>query len=389
MRNVAYPYIHSTGFWRVFSALVLLGLATGCDNFFRQAEKRAKAADDADEILLAIVDSSSTPSRFAQGAALAIEEFNDSNAIEQKLIAKYYDDEGKIDKTSRLARKLARDEDMAAVIGHLSPATAMVASIIYERAGLVLVTPSPTQVGLVRHGARFIFRNIPSDETFARKAADYVQRHQYKKVAIVHDQELSTRHLAKLFYWAINDTDDVAVTIDQLYFSRATDYQALIARVKSADFDVLFLGSRLPQGANMIKQLRALGISAPIVGGIELDFHQLQDVAGKAAEDTTIITVFNPGRPRDVTRNFVRRFRKKYGAEPDTWAALGYDAVKLLAQAISEGKSHKPLIMATMLRFIKDWQGVTNAYEMTLDGHILTQEVFFKTLKNGAFTFTE
>nr|VFK67883.1 MAG: ABC-type oligopeptide transport system, substrate-binding protein [Candidatus Kentron sp. UNK]VFK73168.1 MAG: ABC-type oligopeptide transport system, substrate-binding protein [Candidatus Kentron sp. UNK] len=374
---------------RLFCVLILLWPITGCDDFSRQSEKRARAAAEveAEEILLAIVDSSSSPSLFTQGVALAIEEFNDERIIKQKLIAQYYDDRSKAPKARSLARKLAGNENVVAVIGHLSSATAIAASIVYERAGVVLITPSATQSRLIRQESRFTFRNIPTDEVFGREAARYVERHQYKKVAIIYDQELATRRLAELFHKAADDAGIEVVAV-RFYSNWETDYRELITKlVKDVGFDALFLSGILPQGAEMIKQLRAMGVQAPIISGIGLDSYRLMDVAGKAAENTTVATVFNPKRPRNLTRDFIRHFKERYGIEPDTWAAQGYDAVKLLTHAMVESGSRIPAVLASTLRFVENWEGVTGKYSMTLNGDVLGKEIYFKTLKNKIFAF--
>ena len=384
-------FAHNAGFAGLLCIFVLLGLVTGCDNFSKQAEERAKAAaTDTKEILLAVVDSSSTKSLFVRGVALAIEEFNNKHAIKQTLVAQYYDDRGKITKARSLARKLARDEDVDAVIGHLSSATARVASIVYDRAGLVMITPGATGTDLIRRESKFIFRNIPSDEIFAREAVRYIQEKQYKRVLIIYDQAHLTRSLAKLFHEAIDDANDaigddvdIEVTATRFYPSWEKDYRALIAKArKEASFDALFLSGTLPQAAEMIKQFRAMGVSVPIIGSIELDSPHLPDMLGKAAKNTIIVTVFDPEHSNKITRDFVRRFKAKYGKEPDTWAAQGYDAVRLLTEAIIEGKSHLPATMATTLRLGRDWQGAAGKYSMGPDGDVIEKDIFFKAVKS-------
>ena len=389
--SAKYSFIHNAGFPGLLCILVLLGLVTGCDNFSKQAEERAKAAaTDTKEILLAVVDSSSTKSLFIRGVALAIDEFNSKHAIRQELVAQYHDDLGKITKARSLARKLARDEDVDAVIGHLSSATARVASIVYERAGLVMITPGATQTDLIRRENKFIFRNIPSDDIFARETVRYIQRKQYKRVLIIYDQEHSTRSLAKLFHEAIDDANDaigddvdIEVTATRFYPSWEKDYRELIAKArKDVSFDALFLSGRLPQGAEMIKQLRAMEVSVPIIGSIEFDSLHLPDILGKAAKNTIIVTVFDPEHSNQVTRGFVRRFKAKYGKEPDTWAAQGYDAVGLLTEAIVEGKSHLPATVATTLRLGRNWQGAAGRYSMGLDGDVIEKDIFFKAVES-------
>lgn len=100
-------------------------------------------------------------------------------------------------------------------------------------------------------------------------------------------------------------------------------------------------------------------------------------------------TIFDPNLPAVATLEFVKRFQTEYGAMPDMWAAQGYDAVRVLAYAMRETNSPVPIIVASAIRILQDWQGVTGSYVFTFDGDISGKKIFFKEFRRGKFEFME
>ncbi|NJL58556.1 MAG: ABC transporter substrate-binding protein, partial [Desulfobacteraceae bacterium] len=129
------------------------------------------------------------------------------------------------------------------------------------------------------------------------------------------------------------------------------------------------------------------GDQARVIGGTDMDSPELVTTAGRSAEGAIVATVFNPETQDRETREFVRRFLTKYGVVPDTWAAQGYDALSVLAAAIRKANSTVPIVVASTLRFIDDWRGVTGSYVFTKEGDVQGKTVFFKIVKDGKFEF--
>lgn len=154
-------------------------------------------------------------------------------------------------------------------------------------------------------------------------------------------------------------------------------------------FDAVFLGGLLPYGANLIKQARDMGIDVPFIGSADLDSPDLFSVAGDAAEGVIVPTVFNPERPARETREFVNGFQSRFGIAPDVWAAQGYDAVKLLCHAMEESNSTVPLVVASALKIIENWKGVTGIYSFNKNGDISGKAIYFKEHRKGKFEYLD
>ena len=134
----------------------------------------------------------------------------------------------------------------------------------------------------------------------------------------------------------------------------------------------ILMVSSLPRECGLIvKQIRDLGIETPIVSGDGFDTPLLVKIAGKVANDVYYTTHVSYENPRLVVQEFVRIYKKEYGFEPeDGFAALGYDALRLLAAAIGKAKSSEPAAIRNALAATKGFQGVTGTITYGKDNRV-------------------
>lgn len=377
--------------WRIPILLTILLLVCSCDTFGDRYKERAeKAAESEGDIIIGIVDSSVPPSFFIEGVKLAIDELNEEGGLLGRPVRPiFHDDERSVALGQKIASELSENTDVVAVVGHLYSDVAISASVAYEANGVLFISPGASEQDLIMEDSALTFRNIPSDEDIGREIADFTFRSGYMKVAIVYDSESPTKRIAETFN-EYADNLGIKIVAEKSYSGWETDFKLLVADlISEGEFDAVFLGGILPSAGNMIKQMRDMGITVPIIGTGHLDSPELWNIAGKAAQDTIVPTVFDPGRPSSLTRNFVKKFKTAFGFEPDTYAAQGYDAIRLLAFAIEEGGLAVPIDISSTLRFLRDWEGITGKYSFQHDGNITGKSIFFKVLREGGFEFLE
>ncbi len=370
--------------------VVVLGV-TACMSSKTISEKRAaRAATAQGEVVIGIVDSSNFPSMFSEGIEFAVNEINQRGGVlGRKLKTLVYDDEGDDTKGWKIAQELAENEDVIAVVGHLYSSVAISASIVYEKAGLLFLSPGAMDPSLTRYGGDFTFRNIPNGEEVGRQAADFGFRQNIKKVVVFYQREDTYKRLMENFN-AQAERHGTEVVTTRSFFSTETDFKPLLTLLKKQfSFDGIFIIGGLPAAGILIKQIRDLGIKTYILGTTDLDTMTLWTVAGKAAEGTVVMTVFDPGQPNRLTHEFVGRFQALYGIEPDAWAAQGYDAIQVLVAAMEQSGSTVPIVLSSALRFLENWEGVTGSYSFTVDGDISGKPFFFKIARSGGFELLE
>ena len=374
-----------------FFLILALLMIFSCGSYSASYKERAeKAAENKGDMVIGIVDSSIPPTSFVQGVKLAVEELNKTGGVLGRAVRPlFYDDRRSIARGRDIASELAKNTDVIAVIGHRYSAVAIGVSVTYEENGMVFISPGGTEQDLIREGNTFTFRNIPDQADSAKAAAEFASRNGYKKMLIIYDRETSGKRLAEIFQGNARDLG-IEITDERSYSEWESDFKLLVSDIIENDkADAIFLGGILPSAARLIKELRDMGCAVPIIGSELLDSQELFSVAGKSAEGTVLFTVFDPKLTSSFTREFVKNFKLLYGVDPDTWAAQGYDAVRLLAYSVEKSGSRVPINISTTLRLLKKWEGITGSYSFKQDGNITGKSLFFKKVRNGNFEFLE
>jgi len=371
-----------------FLLLTALTLLAACD-FTPAAEKRAKRAAEAEgDIFIGIVQTSLPSNFLLEGVHMAIEEINQQGGLlGRKLVPVVYDDRGDPAEAERIARKISKNKNIIAVIGHQISSAAIPASIIYEQAGILFISYGATAPGLTQYSVHYTFRNIPTNNDYGLAVAEFIHDKGLKKTMVFHDREMTQRNLADIFKKeALAKGIEIAAT--RSYFNDDRDFKELVNSLKKEDsVDSVALFGLMPAAAYLLKEFDEMGVKLPIVGGGGMDYPDLFTIAGNSAEGVSLPTVFDPLYPDKNTRKFVKKFQEQFNLTPDKWAAQGYDAVSLFAHTVKESEMTIPSTLASHLRFMEKWQGVTGSYSFIPQGDIKDKEIFFKKVKNGKFIF--
>jgi len=148
--------------------------------------------------------------------------------------------------------------------------------------------------------------------------------------------------------------------------------------------DVLFLAAGPAEAPAMVRDLRARGAALPIVGGDSFDTAALLAAArGREPVYFTTHAFLDSADGDERARAFVRDFEKEYGRAPDAFAALGYDAVMLLADAIARAGTAEPEAIRAALATTRDWRGVTGAITYAAGERVPRKPVYLLRAEEG------
>lgn len=299
-------------------------------------------------------------------AELAIDEINAAGGVDgKKLEAVLQDNKSDNAESANITTKLVSQGKVNVIVG--PAASSAVASAIpnASSAGVPLVTPSGTQDNLTVSDdgkvKEFAFRATFVDSYQGDVLAKYVTENmKAKKVVLYYD---NSSDYAKGVADKFKDNYKGEIVVEETFSAGDTDFQAVLSKIKSKDYDAIVMPAYYEEAGSIIKQAREMGIKQPILGPDGFADATLVELAGADnVDDVYYISGFSASSS-DKAKDFVKAYKAKYGQEPSMFAALSYDAVYMAAEASKDAKSSKDI--ATNLAKVSDFEGVTG--KMTID----------------------
>jgi branched-chain amino acid transport system substrate-binding protein len=268
-----------------------------------------------------------------KGVILAIEEINAAGGINGKKIDLVYeDDEGNPEKSVNAYNKLTAKNKVNVIIGSLTSGCTIAITSKAQAQKVIVVAPAATAENITNAGD-FIFRACFTDAfqgaVGGRFVADELGT---KKAAVLYDNGNDYSVGLKDGFIAAFERQGGAVVANESYTGTDVDFNAQITKIKVANPDIVYLPDYYNKVALIAKQLRAQGINTPIAGGDGWD--GLTENAG----DEVLNGYYSNHYAADSTdvkvQNFVKAFQAKFGSVPNSFAALGYDSMYLVRDAM-------------------------------------------------------
>jgi branched-chain amino acid transport system substrate-binding protein len=286
------------------------------------------------------------------GARLAIEEINKSGLIidgKKVVLTLLPEDDAEDPKTAtQVAQKLV-DAKVAGVVGHLNSGTSIPASKIYSDAGITQVSPSATNPDYTKQGFKTTYRLVATDAQQGPALANYViNTLKAKTVAIIDDSTQYGKGLADEFEKTIKAAG-VKVVTREASNNKATDFKAILTKVKGKKPDVIMYGGMDATGGPLTKQAAELGIKAKVVGGDGMCTEKLSELAGDAVINVTCSEAGMALSKMAQGADFQKRYKERFNADVQIYAPFTYDAVYVLVDSMKRANSADPAkILAAM-----------------------------------------
>ena len=288
------------------------------------------------------------------------------------------------------AMVLAQKEKVNAVLGSWGSSLSMAGGPIFAEAKIPAVAVSATNPNVTK-GNEHYFRVCFLDPFQGTVGATYAfNTLKAKKVAII--REVSNDYsvgLAKFFVDQFTkltgDAQAVVATAD--YNTGDQDFTAQLTNIKKANPDVIFAPANYTESALIIKQARQLGMKTPFVGGDTWDMDAFLKVGGEAVEGAVFSTFFANDVPINKTSEaFLKAYRDEYKKEPPATAALGFDAYRVVLDAITRANSAEPQKIRDALAQTKGFEGAAGDITINADRDA-DKPAVFKQVKGGKFAF--
>jgi branched-chain amino acid transport system substrate-binding protein len=289
-------------------------------------------------------------------------------------------------------RRLVHKRHLAAITGLNDTAMALAAAPIAEKAKTVFLTSGATSPLVPSEFPRFYFMTCFGDNTQAAAGAEYAHGVLGADTAwlLFDDTTDYTLLLARYFEERYTELGGQIVGEDT-YAGGTTDFGPQIDRILALPSvpEVLYVSAGPDDIGRLVKQLRDAGIDSPIVGGDGYDTPLLLEQAGTTADEVHFTThaFLDPATATRRQRRFIADYRAEYGVAPESaFAALGYDAVMLVADAIERAGSAKRKKLPAALEATDRYRAVTGAISFGPDLHIPEKEVTIVRADAGQLT---
>src|SRR5215475_10288356 len=236
-----------------------------------------------------------------------------------------------------IAQKMV-DAKVAGVAGHLNSGVSIPASAVYNQAGVPMISGSATNPKLTEQGFKTIFRTVGRDDQQGPAVAQYLVSLKIKKVAIADDATAYGEGLANEVEKTLKAAN-VQIVAREKTNDKATDFKAILTKMKGKAPDAVFYGGMDATGGPMIKQARELGIKATFAFGDGACTAEMMKLGGPAAEG---LICSQAGIPTQMaSKGFQDAFKAKYG-EVKQYAPFFYDAANILIAAMQKADSSDP-----------------------------------------------
>ena len=327
-----------------------------------------------------------------RGAELRAKEINAAGGVNGKTLTLIFeDDTGKEKEASLVAERIAGNRQILAVVGHFNSTCSLAGKPIYKRAGIVELSPGSTNVR-VCEGSDWTFRNLYRDDFQAAFAAKYIKNvlGNIQKIAIFFDNDDYGTGLKDSFAVEAKELRLEIVGIEA-YDRDNTDFKAQLTSIKAKQPDLIFLSGLYSQAGLIASQAREVGITAQFFGADGIDSPDFLTIAGNAAEGTYVTTPFVFGIDDPKAQQMAIAFEEMHGVAPDTWAALTYDAVGMIVEAIEKGGENRKAIRDHLASIDTPEEGYTGITGLTYfdENGDCAKPAYVKIVKDGQFVPAE
>ncbi|SNB46840.1 branched-chain amino acid ABC transporter substrate-binding protein [Geobacter sp. DSM 9736] len=300
------------------------------------------------------------------GMKLAIDEWNAKGGVLGKKIVMVEGDDQRDPKQAVSAANKLVNEGVAAVVGHFNSNCSIPASAVYHKAGVPQISHGSTNPQLTEQGFASLFRICGRDDQQGKVSAVYATDVlKAKKVAILHDKTTYGQGLADEFRKGLGDKAQV-VAYDGIGVGEK-DYSPVVTRIKAANPDLVFFGGIYVEGGLLIKQFKAVGGTAPFIGGDGIMSGELVKIGGPATEGT--YATFGPDTKEvPSAKGFNENYRNRFG-EPGVYSVYAYDATNIILQALQKVGAVDGKKLADAIRGI-DYNGALGHIQFDAKGDV-------------------
>jgi branched-chain amino acid transport system substrate-binding protein len=322
------------------------------------------------------------------GAKLAVKDLNAKGVMiggQKATFTLQTEDDGADPKQGTAVAQKIVDAKVNGVIGHLNSGTSIPASKIYSDAGIPQISPSATNPKYTEQGFKTTFRVVANDKQLGGTLGTYaVKTLKGKSIAVITDKTAYGDGVAEEFAKGVKKAGGKIVASEATN-DKATDFQAILTKIKGKKPDVVFFGGMDAVAGPMLQQMKSLGINAKFMGGDGICSEGLVKLAGDGMADGQVVCAeaggVTGGKKKGMD-DFKARFKTEFNADVQVYAPYVYDSVMVMVEAMKKAGSAEPAKYLPALSTVK-YEGVTGTISFDKKGDINNGSLTLFTFKGG------
>ena len=321
-----------------------------------------------------------------EGLQLAIDEANEAGGINGKKIELVsVDDKSEAAESINAATKLISDDDVKVIVGPATTGLVLAETQTATDAKVPIIAPCATSPEATVENGKvkpYVFRSCFIDPQQGEVMATFAAKELKAKTAVIYVDNSSdySKNLAKVFKEKFEAAGG-KVVMEEAFLQKDQDFKATLTKLKTANADVMFVPAYYEEVGKIVKQAREMGINSAILGTDGWDDTKVVDIAGADALNNTFFSTHYSEKDAEV-QGFIEAYKKKYNRAPNVFAALGYDAGKMLVDALKRAGSGDTEKIREALEATKDLKVGTGTISMDKNHNPIKTAVILE-MKNG------
>ncbi|MFQ6093879.1 MAG: ABC transporter substrate-binding protein [bacterium] len=325
-----------------------------------------------------------------KGLKMAVDEVNLRGGLKGNRIRLVVEDNrGKALPTAKAVQKLIDEEGVLVIIGAATSSNTLAGATVAQEGKTPMLTPGSTSP-LVTEVGDCISRVCYIDPFQGQAMAKFAYHTLKARKAVLLWEEKSTYSEGLTDYFQKEFERLGGAIVDRISYQQGEeDFQVQMARIKTLEGDVIYLPGYYPEVARIIRKAVELNIDLPIIGGDGWESPKLFELAGDALgrgegryffSSHFSIQDTDPG-----VQEFVRSYKGRYKEDPDAFAALGYDAGKMVAEAILRAPQLTREALKEAINTTTNFRGVTGTFSLNEKRNPVKSVIVLKVGANRFF----
>jgi branched-chain amino acid transport system substrate-binding protein len=299
-----------------------------------------------------------------EGIHLALDEINAHGGVLGKPVRVITeDDQSKPEEAKTAVEKLISRDKVVALLGEVASSRSLAAAPAAQRAHIPMLSPASTNPKVTQTG-NYIFRACFIDPFQGAAMANFAMKDpkgpKARKFAILYDVKNDYSVGLHDFFMDTVKKNGGEIVADESYGEGDIDFKAQLTKIKNTEPDAIYCPGYYTEVGLICRQARELGITVPLMGGDGWDSDKTFEVGRDSVNGCYFTNHYSPDEQRPEVQQFVNAYKAKFGGKtPDAMAILGYDAMRLMADAINRAGSTRGNDIRKALASTKDFKGAS------------------------------